>query len=55
MIRKRSNNYFADTKRTDKLHGFRDTTIYVSYYGYWNMSVDFIRECKARNIEIWLD
>lgn len=44
--------FIGDTTRVDRLHGKRNETIYVSHYGYWHASEDFVMECKIRNIDV---
>jgi len=42
----------CNEKASYKLHGMRNTIIYVTYMAYLKMSYKFEQECKIRNIEV---
>lgn len=42
----------CDNRACEKLHGLKDTTIYVTPQAYQRMSWAFARECEIRNIKI---
>lgn len=45
-------NFIKDTTRTDKLLGRKNETIYVTNYGYWHASEEFVRVCRMRNLNV---